>query len=1246
MRSSLLLLAVLFLALLIIIGCSGGKNIDPIRPGDHPVNALSGVIIHNSELNDIRLDGESIINVAYINLTRGRDTIPLEITGEDAGTISATIENGSFILPDNTRENTYEGPGIPLTIAPEIEVGLVELIITYHNTTDHVRRFWLAAGLEDHFPTPPFQEATVISPSGDRMDVGRDEMLVALLPSTPTGSFYQLLNALDMQIFERIVDSDVYRVGYAPGMDLFEAIKLVESSPIVDFAEPNYIRRASITPNDSGWNQKWDLQKMQGPAGWDIYTGDPTLIVGVIDSGIDRDHPDLSAKVVNGEDFISGGDGLGGETPGDGIDNNGDYVVDGNVGHGTHCSGIIGAMTNNSIGSAGVNWQTKLMGLRVFPADGDSGCESSALQQAWSYAKTTPNMVAVSMSLGGPYKSTTEQNALNSLWNAGVIICAAAGNGGSSYYEYPASYDHVVSVAATNSNDVKASFSTYNDKVDVSAPGVNIYSTYYNNTYAIASGTSMACPEVTGLMSLVRGYFPTYTAQEIVDQVTYTTDYIYDKNPSYVGKLGTGRINIYKALYQKLSPEYTIVGVHYDDDMTGLTDGNRDGFFNPGEVIGIGLSVRNDGIKDAVSPQGLLSIDDPYVHVIKGEISFPNIAKTERKDSNDEFLISIDNNCPDGYEVSYVIDFDDEGHTGPHEKPGTWKVFKDKRILDYVYLTGTDLPEGGRISKGIPNQAIMRVDIYCDLNYCTIDELTLYKFGSIDTGAVTGVRLYHDSDGDGVFDADGTDKQLATSGYYNPTYAGNFDNLNDPNSGNPNGPIDIPHPDGTFNSQSKITFYDIYLPATITKTNSFFIVVDLALKAVSGSTLQVGIINASDIKLRVPDTLDPSCLPVLSAEFVVSSTWETDRQITFGDSGHSWRPEGACDSKGNIFIVFDDDREGDFEIYLKKSTTVGDDFEDDKPITDESSNEFYPSIAVDKNDILHVVYYTNKHGNNNREIYYLRSSNAGENWDAPVRLTNANGDSRTPDIAVGPDNTLHVVWFDERSSGTGIYYKHSTDGGDNWSTDLKIADNTYYNDYPPPAIAVGGDGVIHVVWEYWDVQGYYLYGIDIRYSRSENNGASFSSYVNLTPSSGGFDYAVRIAADLDGNPYVVYHHDNGSSYDIHCRYSTNGGGSFLTKNLTSSAGATSARPDIFVNPDGFIDVVYKNNFGGTNNVYHTYSETGINGFNDPVQISFGGSVDTKDEWPRVIRGPERNIYAFWADKRTGNWEIFFNRYLY
>ncbi len=871
MRSTSMILGVILFTFLLLTGCSGDPGNSIIPGADGLKSPLDRIRVSNVELDDIRFNGESVISSAYINLPPGKDVFPLEVVSGKSGEIVVSITDGLLRLPNGSRVDSYEGPIVPLKVEPTIDKGLVELTITYKGEAEHTRRYWLAVDMADSRPIPPYEVTTVITPEGDEIEVVADEMLVGLHHPTPLEDFKILLKALDMQILERIIDSDIYRLGIPPGMNPFEAIRLIEDSPMVEYAEPNGVLYPCITPNDYFWSEKWDLKKIECPDGWDIYKGDPELIIGIIDTGIDRDHPDLAARVVDGEDFIIGGDGLGGETPGDGEDNNDNGMTDENVGHGTRCAGIAGAVTNNHTGTAGVDWKCRLMGLRIFPVDGDTPAYNYALADAIIYAIDIPNVVALNVSLASPTYSSSVETAVSQAFAAGVIVVASAGNVNTTDNRYPACYDNVISVSGTITNDQKASFANYNVMVDVCAPATNIISTHFDDLYTIGSGTSSSAPMVTGLVSLVAGYYPSYTAQDIVDQILFTTDNIYIQNPGYVGMLGTGRINVYRALSEPLKPSYTMIGMEYFDDFDGITHGNSDGFFNPGEVIEISLTVRNDGKQDAEDTIGTLMIDDPYVHVIKDEVNFPDIPKAVTGTSSDMFVISIDGNCPDGYEVEYTFDFDDAQQSGPQEYEGTWHIYGNDYSIDTILLEPEDMPDDGEVFKGVDNQALVRIDVSGDINYGTIDELSIFKFGSVATETITEVRLYHDSDGNGIFDSGGLDRQLAVSDYYNQGYAGYFDSLDDPYSGHPNGPISTPHEPVTFNDGNQACFHGINLPATEENINSFFVVIDLGPDAGSETTLQIGIMNEASIKLRVPDIMDTDCFPVMTGEFTIVS---------------------------------------------------------------------------------------------------------------------------------------------------------------------------------------------------------------------------------------------------------------------------------------------------------------------------------------------------------------------------------------
>jgi subtilisin family serine protease len=292
---------------------------------------------------------------------------------------------------------------------------------------------------------------------------------------------------------------------------------------------------------------------IDAPEAWDIQTGNPNLVIGVIDSGVDYTHPDLMGNIWTNP----------GEIAGDGIDNdsNGyiddvrgwDFAYNDNdprdvQGHGTHVAGTIASKGNNTVGVTGVAWNAKIMPLR-FLDDSGSGSTSNAIL-AINYA-TAKRVKLTNNSWGGGLYSQALYDAINTAGQRGALFIAAAGNSSlpnDLIPAYPASYNlsNIISVASTDHNDKYSIFSNYGrTSVDLAAPGSDIYSTTPGGTYGTLSGTSMASPHVTGAAALVWSQNPTWTAQQVKDRLLRTTDPIYDAIRKTVSN---GRLNIYKAL--------------------------------------------------------------------------------------------------------------------------------------------------------------------------------------------------------------------------------------------------------------------------------------------------------------------------------------------------------------------------------------------------------------------------------------------------------------------------------------------------------------------------------------------------------------------------------------------------------------------------------------------------------------------------------------------------------------------------
>ena len=319
-----------------------------------------------------------------------------------------------------------------------------------------------------------------------------------------------------------------------------DRIRSLQKDPEVEYAEPNFIRKPCVSPDDPGFELQWHYQLINLPEAWDITTGSDDITVAVLDSGILSSHPDLGARLTDGYDFVSQVDNA---NDGDGRDPDPEDPGDDPEGenssfHGTHVAGTVGAATNNGLGVAGVTWNTRIMPLRVLGLEGGTDAD---VAQAIRYAVglnnnsgTVPERAAniINMSFGGPAFSQTVQDAVLDARAEGAILVAAAGNESTRLAYYPASLDGVISVSAVDLNLHKAAYSNFGSFVDVAAPGGDtsadlngddfgdgILSTLGNEQgeffYRFYQGTSMAAPHVAGLLALMLAVNPDLTPTDI-----------------------------------------------------------------------------------------------------------------------------------------------------------------------------------------------------------------------------------------------------------------------------------------------------------------------------------------------------------------------------------------------------------------------------------------------------------------------------------------------------------------------------------------------------------------------------------------------------------------------------------------------------------------------------------------------------------------------------------------------------------
>lgn len=369
-----------------------------------------------------------------------------------------------------------------------------------------------------------------------------------------------------------------------------ELVQKFRNDEEVEYAELNYLVHTCLSPNDPGYPKAWGLDNtgqtgglpdadIDAPEAWNIQTGSPSVIVAVIDSGVDYNHVDLASNIWTNP----------GEIPGNGIDDDGNGFIDDvrgwdflnhdndpmdDLSHGTHCAGTIAAVGNNGTGVVGVNWVAGIMPLKFIAATGYGSTSDAVL--AIQYAVRMGAKV-MSSSWGGGGYSQSLKNAIDEAGRAGVLFVAAAGNSGTNNDVspfYPASYDlpYIIAVAATSHDDKLASFSNYGlNSVDLGAPGVSIFSTLPNNGYGFMSGTSMATPHVSGVAALLVAENPGLALADIKAGILNSVDRI----PSLAGKtFSEGRLDAYHALTSIAPPlPPPVVTTIFQDDMESGING-------------------------------------------------------------------------------------------------------------------------------------------------------------------------------------------------------------------------------------------------------------------------------------------------------------------------------------------------------------------------------------------------------------------------------------------------------------------------------------------------------------------------------------------------------------------------------------------------------------------------------------------------------------------------------------------------
>jgi len=471
----------------------------------------------------------------------------------------------------------------------------------------------------------------------------------------------------------------IYEIHYSATTGIEAAINKLIALDVFEYVEPRYIDHINFTPNDPNIGQQYFLTTIHAFQCFDTIKGDTNVVIGIVDSGTDTLHPDLMINIkINYSD------------PPDGIDNDGDGYIDNTKGwdvaqndrtvqvvneiHGVYTSGDADAVTNNATGVASPGFNCKFLPVKA-ALDASTGTIDNGyggIQYAADH-----HCDVISCSWGGGGFSQAEQDVITyATINKNALVLCAAGNNGTNGAFYPAQYQYVMSVAATTSTDAKASFSNYGPWVTISAPGQSIYSTSINgttHTYASVSGTSMATPITAGAAAMVKARSNqlglNWNALQIKAQLMATADNIDAQNPGYIGQLGAGRVNMYRAVTEFNHEGVTMVNIKTT-------------------IIGDTLHIKGEIINTLIPTTNLnvtMSTTSPYVTILNNTVNAGAMGTMAVDSTFSPFTAKINAGTPINSPVIFLFSFSD-GSYSSYPIPYTVTV-----NVDYLNITVNDI---------------------------------------------------------------------------------------------------------------------------------------------------------------------------------------------------------------------------------------------------------------------------------------------------------------------------------------------------------------------------------------------------------------------------------------------------------------------------------------------------------------------------------------------------------------------------
>ena len=356
----------------------------------------------------------------------------------------------------------------------------------------------------------------------------------------PNISSKGVLNVDGSKLGGKIEKLNILKVDINKSKKLSTQMLELSNDTNVLYVEPDYIKKLDYIPNDTNYPSQWGLENIRAPEAWNVTPGgDNSVIIAIIDSGVQTDHPDLTPNLITGYNTV------------DGSNNTNDAL-----GHGTWVAGIAAASINNGIGVSGVAGKCKIMPIKVADSDGLILTSDTVEGVIWA---TDHGAKVINLSLGGTEYVQAEYEAIQYAYSRGVIVVASKGNANTTNANYPSDIEHVIAVGSVGQTNVKSLFSNYGIALDVMAPGEAIGSTLMNSVYGSDSGTSASSPFVAGLAALIISNRPGVTPDQVTKIITSTATDLGDAGFDIM--YGYGLINAEAALNSTAPTPVIVTGI-------------------------------------------------------------------------------------------------------------------------------------------------------------------------------------------------------------------------------------------------------------------------------------------------------------------------------------------------------------------------------------------------------------------------------------------------------------------------------------------------------------------------------------------------------------------------------------------------------------------------------------------------------------------------------------------------------------